>query len=212
MEYLSDFSRDFLDTLAEYHRQIGHERASRRPSESVDDDQLRTRFMAVGPATGKFMNLLLRGFRAPRILELGTSFGYSTLWLAEAAARTGGHVMSFELYPEKSAHAGRMLAAARLADRVSLEVGDANDLLDALPGPFDFVLVDHWKSAYVESLRRFHGKLAPGAIIVSDNMRDPAIAKPWQKEYRAALAETAGLASVFLPIGSGIEVSRYAPG
>ena len=66
------------------------------------------RHMAVGPAAGRFINLLASSLDAPKILELGTSLGYSTLWLADAARTTGGQVTTIELEAEKSAIAKEM--------------------------------------------------------------------------------------------------------
>src|SRR5215468_6024691 len=87
-----------------YHEQIRQEHdalaAGRyRPS---DRDQS---FLAVGPETGALINILARSLKAPTILEIGTSFGYSALWLADAARATDGRVITMELAEHKSAYA-----------------------------------------------------------------------------------------------------------
>ncbi|WP_262927340.1 O-methyltransferase [Phytohalomonas tamaricis] len=188
-------------TLNLYHQRIDAERqGSGGPH----------RHMAVGPAAGRLINLLASSLDAPQILELGTSLGYSTIWLADAARATGGKVITMELETEKSALAKEMAEKAGLADWVDYQVGDALKLLDILDGPFDFVLIDHWKDLYLPSFEALLGKLAPGAILVADNMIRGG-RSGGQTAYAAAVRATPGMTSVLLPVGSGLEVSRYEP-
>ncbi|WP_432415393.1 O-methyltransferase [Chromohalobacter israelensis] len=187
--------------LGVYHQRIAAERQGQGGPH---------RHMAVGPATGRLINLLASSLDAPHILELGTSLGYSTLWLADAARATGGRVTTIELEAEKSALAKEMAEDAGLAEWVDYQVGDALTLLDSLDGPFDFVLVDHWKDLYLPSFEAFRDKLAPGAILVADNMIRGG-GSGGQAEYAAAVRATPGMTSVLLPVGSGLEVSRYEP-
>jgi predicted O-methyltransferase YrrM len=70
---------------------------------------------AVGPETGQLINVIAKSLQAPRILELGTSFGYSGIRLAEAARATGGRLTTMELHDYKSAHAREMAIKASLA-------------------------------------------------------------------------------------------------
>lgn len=129
--------------LDQFHDRIRAERSGER---SPDRDR---RFMAVGPETGRLINLLAGSVDRPRILELGTSFGYSTLWLAEAADRSGGHVITVEAVADKSARAREAIEEAGLGDVVTFRVGDALDLIRELPTGIDFVLLDLWKDLYV---------------------------------------------------------------
>src|SRR5258707_15643856 len=99
------------------------------------------------PAT--LMILLLKEGEARRILEVGSSYGYSTTWLAEAARAVGGRVVSLELHAAKTEYARAQLARAGLAPYVEFRVGDALASLHQLAGPFDFVLIDLWKNLYV---------------------------------------------------------------
>ena len=88
----------------------------------------------------------------PTILEIGTSYGYSGIWLAEAARATGGRVFTLELQDYKSAYAREMATQAGLAAHIDFRVGDAVDLIGALPRGIDFVLLDLWKDLYVPCL------------------------------------------------------------
>lgn len=171
-------------------------------------DQL---LLRVGPDTGRLINILAAGAGAKRMLELGTSYGYSTIWLAEAAARTGGKVVSLDLAAAKQAHALQMLKRAGLEARVELICGDALAILGGLDGPFDFVLIDLWKDLYVPCLELISPKLAPGAILVADNMLRPEAARADANAYRARIHTYPDMESVLLNVGSGIEVSRFAP-
>jgi predicted O-methyltransferase YrrM len=168
------------------------------------------RLLAVGPQTGRLINILARSLKAPRILELGTSYGYSGIWLAEAARASGGRVVTMELQDYKSAYARDMAAKAGLVDAIDFKVGDAVAMMAELPFGLDFVLLDLWKDLYVPCLEAFYPKLNPGAIIVADNMLHPGGEEV--KRYGKAVRAKAGMTSVLLPVGSGLEVSRFEPG
>lgn len=191
-----------------YHARLGEEQKTfaERLKAGAGIDQF---LLAVGPDTGRLLNILARGLKAPRILELGTSYGYSGIWLAEAARATGGRVTTMELADYKSQHAREMAEKAGLASHIDHQVGDAVKLIGELSFGIDFVLVDLWKDLYVPCLEAFYPKLNPGAIIVADNifLPDPVAAKLYVEAVRAK----PGITSVTLPVGSGIEVSRYEP-
>jgi predicted O-methyltransferase YrrM len=165
--------------------------------------------LPVGRATGTLLNLLAREAGARRILEVGSSFGYSTIWLAEAARAVHGKVISLELKAAKTEYATAQLARAGLAGFVEFRVGDALATLAGLAGPFDLVLIDLWKNLYVPVFELLHPKLAPGALVIADNMIEPASARPHAQAYRHAVHCARDMSSVLLPVGNGIELSRY---
>lgn len=191
--------------LETYHDRIRDERSQGRTGADNRDSRL----LAVGPETGRFINILARSFKAPTIVEIGTSYGYSGIWLAEAARAAGGRVITLELHDYKSAHARQQAEAAGLAEYVDFRVGDAVELIGQIEGGIDFVLLDLWKDLYVPSLEAFYPKLNPSAVIVADNMITPGgedVAR-----YAEVVRAKPGISSVLLPVGSGIEVSRYDP-
>jgi predicted O-methyltransferase YrrM len=165
--------------------------------------------LPVGRASGTLLNLLIKEAEASRILEVGSSYGYSTTWLAEAARAIGGKVISLELRAAKTHYAREQLARAGLDDYVEFRVGDALTSLAELPGPFDLVLIDLWKDLYVPVFERLYPKLAPGAIIVADNMLEPESAREHVQAYRQRVRAAADMSSVLLAVGNGLEVSRY---
>jgi predicted O-methyltransferase YrrM len=165
--------------------------------------------IAVGPATGQLLNILAKSVKARTILELGTSYGYSTVWLAEAARATGGKLITLEKAVYKQDYARQMLAKAGLAAHVDFRLGDARETIASLAGPFDFVLVDLWKELYVECLDLFYPKLSPGAFIAADNMILPENYRADALKYRQHVRAMPKIDSVLLPVGSGVELSRY---
>jgi predicted O-methyltransferase YrrM len=165
--------------------------------------------LPVGRAAGTLMNLIIREAKARRILEVGSSYGYSTTWLAEAARAVGGKVISLELRAAKTEYARAQLARVQLEGLVEFRVGDALAALAQLQGPFDFVLIDLWKDLYVPVFERLYPKLAPGAIIVADNMLQPESARPHARAYRERVRAAPDMSSVLLAVGNGLEVSRY---
>src|SRR5215475_2889394 len=122
-----DFMDQAIETiLREYEKRSAEENIETRVM--TDADWLRDRdkfLLSVGPGTGQLLNLLARQSKAKVIVEIGTSYGYSTVWLAEAARANGGKVITLEAVAEKQAHAQSQLQKAGLADFVDFRLGDA---------------------------------------------------------------------------------------
>ncbi|MBV8192500.1 MAG: DUF1442 domain-containing protein [Alphaproteobacteria bacterium] len=196
------------EVLDLYHRRMQDEAPLMRQAPSQTDTGWLDRvLLAVGPDTGRLINILVRSLKAPNILELGTSYGYSGIWLGEAARATGGRVTTMELQDYKSSHAREMAEKAGLAEHIDFKVGDAVRMIGELPFGLDFVLVDLWKDLYVPCLEAFYPKLNPGAIVVADNMIFPDTEEV--RVYAKAIRAKPGISSVLLPVGSGLEVSRF---
>ena len=180
---------------------------------SLSEAEVRARIdeflLPVGRAAGSLMNLLIKEGKALRILEVGSSYGYSTTWLAEAARAVGGRVISLELRAAKADYARSQLARAGLDGSVEFRIGDALDSLAQLAGPFDFVLIDLWKDLYVPVFDQLYPKLAQGAIIVADNMLQPESARTHARAYRDRVRAAPEMTSVLLDVGNGLEVSRF---
>jgi predicted O-methyltransferase YrrM len=192
-----------------YHKRMQEESEQRheRPASGERANWVDRMLLAVGPDTGQFINILASSLRAPQILEVGTSYGYSGIWLAEAARKAGGRVTTMELQDYKATYARERADEAGLADYIDYRVGDAVKMIGELKTGIDFVLLDLWKDLYIPCLDAFYPKLNPGAIIVADNMLFPG--GELMQRYADAVRAKPGVSSVLLPVGSGIEVSRY---
>ena len=159
------------------------------------------RMLNITRDTGELLNLLIRATQARRVLEIGTSNGYSTLWLAEAAAAIGGHVWTIEYADYKLALASANFARAGLAATISQCVGDAGELLAATAdAAYDLVFLDaerQYYAAWWPDLRRV---LRPGGLLVVDN----ALSHAAEMAPLAALINAAAdFTHCLVPVGNG---------
>jgi predicted O-methyltransferase YrrM len=194
--------------LIEYEARAARESAV---MQDMTSDQWSTRIdeflLPVGRDTGAFLNALVRSLKAQHVLELGTSHGYSTLWLSAGVQETGGRVTTTELSAKKIAYARATLDRVGLATSVDFLEGDALKSIATLQTPVDVVLIDLWKDLYIPCFDAVVPKLSPGAILIADNMIFGAPPET-VNAYRAHVRANGRFDSVLLPIGSGIEVSR----
>ncbi|KXN88421.1 O-methyltransferase MdmC [Leucoagaricus sp. SymC.cos] len=127
--------------------------------------------IAVSPAQGKFLHLLLRSIGAKRVLELGTLGGYSAIWLARALP-DDGEVVTLELIEKHAKVAAENIETVGLTPKIKILVGRALDLLSAIEPspPFDFVFVDADKVSCLEYFNHAKRLVRPGGVIVVDNV------------------------------------------
>jgi len=124
--------------------------------------------MMVGRQEGRFLELLVFGCQASRVLEIGTFTGYSSIAMA-AGLPEGGAIVTLEMDPHHALTARGNIAAAGLENRISVIEGPALDSLAALTGPFDLVFIDADKVGYDAYVEAVLPKLAPRGLIVLDN-------------------------------------------
>lgn len=129
---------------------------------------------------GQLLHDLIVKQKAQRILEVGTSTGHSTVWLALAAAKTGGKVTTIEIDPERHAEAKRNFELAGVAHLIDARLADAHDLVKVLPGPWDFVFQDADKNWYLNYWNDLKGKMASGGCYTADNVLRPDAAEVTQ--------------------------------
>ncbi len=196
------------NVLAMYEERAAREQQTMLSSPAQFMANLDDYLICIGREAGQLLHLLAVARKAQVIIELGASYGYSTLWLADAARTTGGKVHSLELSEKKVAYAREQLHSVGLANHVEFHVGDALATLAVLPGPFDLVLVDLWKDLYGPCFELFHPKLSAGALVAADNMTFPPAARADAMAYQRLVRTKPDMESLLLPVGNGIELSR----
>ena len=158
----------------------------------------------ITPDTGQLLWILARSIEAKHILEVGTSNGYSTIWLADAVAPVGGRVTTLERLEAKATMARANLEAAGLASSVDIVQGEAIESLTALNGPFDLVFLDADRGSYLDYLPRLVELLRPGGLLVTDNVTS----HPDEvADFLEAVRADPRLETVTVPIGKGEEIS-----
>jgi predicted O-methyltransferase YrrM len=173
-----------------------------RENDERESDRAR-KMLNLEPETARLLNILARSSGAKRILEIGTSNGYSTIWLALAVAETGGKMISVERNPEKQAMARENLGRAGLLEYVDLRLGDATDIVRELNGLFDLVFFDADRISAPEQIEILVPKLAPTALVLSDN----ALSHPAELAgYLAALTKLEGFEHLIVPVGKGLSL------
>ncbi|MDB9724107.1 class I SAM-dependent methyltransferase [Polaribacter sp.] len=202
--------QSFKKVLEDYDKRLNDENQLMKSLSGVDAMKRRDEFLLpVGEDAAVFMNTLIKSAKSKSILEIGTSYGYSTLWLAEAARKNDGIVITLEADETKVTYAKHKLNEAGLSEYVDFRVGDALKLIKDAKESFDFVLVDVWKELYLPCFELFYPKLKNKAWVVADNMIFPPQSIEETKRYQNRIRNTGSFSSVLLPIGSGMELSQY---
>ncbi len=196
------------DIFAEYTARHSAETARMSGMAPTEMGAHRDEFLLpVGAEAAGFLHALVLARKPRAILELGTSYGYSTLFLADAARACGASVVTVDLDPAKQDYARAMLTRAGLESLVEFRNGDALDIVGADPGPFEFVFLDIWKDLYVPCFEAVYPKLADEAVVATDNMIHPEGARNSARALRKVIRAKPDLQTALLPIGQGIELT-----
>jgi predicted O-methyltransferase YrrM len=161
------------------------------------------------PDTARFLNILVRSSRRKHVLEIGTSNGYSAIWLALALKATGGRLVSIDREASKQSLADANLRHVGLRGIVDLVCGDATEVVAGLSGPFDCVFFDADRYSAPEQLSLLLPKLAADVFLFADNV----LSHPDEiAGYLKALATLPRFDRIVLPVGKGLSVAyRAAP-
>lgn len=161
------------------------------------------------PETAQFLNILIRSSHRTRLLEIGTSNGYSTIWLAWAASVTGGRVISIDRDAQKQALADANLHHVGLRKVVDLICGDATEIIAGLPGPFDCVFFDADRYSAPAQLSLLIPKLTPDVLLLADNV----LSHPNEiAAYLRALEALPHFDRIIVHIGKGLSVAYWSAG
>jgi predicted O-methyltransferase YrrM len=160
------------------------------------------RLRNVEPETARLLALLIRALAPRRLLELGTSNGYSTLWLADAARAVGGSLTSVEIDPARTDQARENLRRASLEDVVDLRSDDAGSVLSASPGgAWEFVFLDAERPAYTSYWSDLVRVLRPRGLLAVDNVLSHA---QELMAFRSLVASDERVTDAVVPIGAGV--------
>ncbi len=187
----------------------------------MEEQALKETIPVVTPMVGNFLNLLVHTCKAQTILEIGTAIGYSTIWLARAAEETGGQVTTIDMNKDRLARARVYLERAGLGDQVTALEGDARKILKNLDTMFDFVFIDAAKGEYLEYLSLIYPLIAPGGLLVVDNVLfrgwvvpESTFAPKYDRmvgglrRFLEDLSRNPDFSTTVLPFGDGVSVSR----
>jgi predicted O-methyltransferase YrrM len=163
-------------------------------------------YMPVSAEGGRLLYSLVRAARPETVVEFGTSFGISTIFLAAAVTDNGtGRVVTTELSSRKAEAARSNLEQAGVAGVVTLLEGDALQTLAGVPGPVGLVLLDGWKDLYLPVLHLLEPRLAPGALVVADDSSFASVG-----EYLAYVQDPGnGFVTVEFPVEDGMAISSW---
>jgi caffeoyl-CoA O-methyltransferase len=178
-------------------------------------------FPIIGPACGHLCYQVARMTGARRIFELGSGYGYSTVWFARAVRENGGGIVHHTVWDaDLSGQARHHLSALGLDDLVQFHVSEAVAALTAQSGPFDLVFSDIDKADYPASLPAIEAKLRPGGTLIVDNLLwgnrvlDPSQqdeATDGVRELTRLVTESPGWISAIVPIRDGMLVAYKVP-
>jgi len=180
--------------------------------EALAEEQM---FPAVGPLVGRFLYQLVRVSGAKMIFELGSGFGYSALWMAQALDE-GGQIVCTEFDREKAQMGLKFLERAQVRQKVLYEIGDALKSLQSYQGPFDIIFCDLNKEQYPQALELGLPRLRPGGMFVADNVLwsgrildegDRSEATRGIREFTEKIYKNPALFSTILPIRDGVSLS-----
>jgi predicted O-methyltransferase YrrM len=185
-----------LEVMREMEMQDAREREQGLPSVQ--------RMRAIKPEVGQFLYMLIRAMNAKQVVEVGTSRGYSSLWLGAAAQETGGRVVTFEIDAARAAMACAHHTRAGLGQVVRIVEGDALRGLERLSDPIDLLFLDAEKRDYIPQFDVAWEKVRVGGLVVADNVLSHA---QELANYIAHVRALSDAMSMTVPVGRGEEVT-----
>jgi predicted O-methyltransferase YrrM len=191
-----DIPKPVLDRMRELEAQdaLDREDGTSRPQ----------RLRQIPPVTGKFLALLCASTPQGGVLEVGTSGGYSSLWLSLACRERGNHLITFEILEEKVARANETFEIAEVNDQIQLIHGDAREAIDRYKD-IAFCFLDAEKEIYLDIYERVVPNLVSGGILAADNAINHA---EELADFIAQAEDDPRVDALVVPIGKGVFVCR----
>jgi caffeoyl-CoA O-methyltransferase len=164
--------------------------------------------LAITADTGTFFSILLKAIKAKRILEVGTSLGFSTLWFADAMGKNRtSRIITIEMNPLKVQWALKNFKEAGVDKMIDIRQGIALDVLHKLKGKFDFVFLDADKENIIKYFDLVLPMVRIGGMIAADNMLYPEHYRPAMRNYARHVRRKPNIESITVPIGMGEEIT-----
>lgn len=193
--------------------------------DGIEKDALGDRVPVIRKSTQSLLKFLLALLKPRSILEVGTAIGFSALLMSEYGPEEC-HITTIEKYEKRILQARENFKRAGAGDRISLLEGDAADILKGMTGSYDLIFMDAAKGQYIFFLPDVLRLLAPGGLLVSDNvLQEGDVAESRfavtrrnrtiharMREYLYELKHHPGLESVILPVGDGVALSYKTQG
>lgn len=128
-------------------------------------------FWNISRETANFLNMLIKISKSKNVLEIGTSNGYSGIWLASAIIETGGHLTTIEFWDKRLSEAKENFIKCNVDSVITIKQGSALEILEnEIDEQFDFIFIDANKTEYSKYFELIHPKLEKGGIIAADNV------------------------------------------
>ena len=192
---------------ASAHPPLAGSSEERRILAVLEDVYRNHRYLSVPQEDGRLLRLLAESIGAKHVVELGTSTGYSGLWLLLAISRTGGRLTTYEIDRGRHQMARDNFERAGVLHLATPVLGDAHAEITRLKGPVDLLFIDADKEGYPDYLRKLGPLVRAGGLIVAHNMASP----PPDPRYVEAVTTDPALETVFLNMhdaGLGVTLKK----
>ena len=187
---------------------------------TIEQEAIRDYVPIIRKESRSLLRVLLRIKKPGRVLEVGTAIGFSAILMGECLPKDS-HLTTIEKYEKRIPIARENFKRAGMEEKITLLEGDAMDVLKGMEGTYDFIFMDAAKGQYIHFLPEVLRLLAPGGILVSDNvLQDGDVVESRyavirrnrtihsrMREYLWTLKHMEGLETIVLPIGDGMTVS-----
>ena len=177
---------------------VGNTAEEKRVLTVLEDVYRNHRYLSVPEEDGRLLRILTESIGAKHVVEVGTSTGYSGLWILLALMRTGGRLTTYEIDRGRHELARRNYERAGLLGQATLVLGDAHVEITKLKDPLDLVFIDADKDGYPDYLQKLAPLTRPGGLIVAHNMASP----PPDPRYIEAVTANPAFDTVFLNMHS----------
>ena len=171
------------------------------------------RMLTISNETGEFFNILLKTMNAKKILEVGMSVGFSTLWFADAILANNGKIVTIEENQDKIVRAKKNFEEAGVSAQIEIQEGKALQILHRLATSeseqqqFDFVFLDADKENNIEYFDLVLPLVRVGGIIATDNILYPEEFRPEMKKFTEYIKSKPNVQTMTLDLGNGEEIS-----